>query len=269
MTPGELVRRAGIDRGEAETLLGHVLKVDRAWLFAHADEWVCEAAALKFQHLVEARRKGEHLAYLLRYRDFWTLRLSVNQHVMIPRRETEHLVEWAIECIDAGATRILDLGTGSGAIALACKAERPATEVWGIDSSKDALACAEANGRSLGLDVRWVVSNWFGALPTAEWDLLISNPPYIAANDVHLTQGDLRAEPSSALVGGATGLEAIERITEEAPPFLTMGGWLLFEHGYDQSLTVQAALRARGFANIATRSDWSGLARLTGGQWWN
>ena len=264
----DLLLSAGIDRGEAATLLGHVLEVDRTWLYAHSEQITSNASAERFEKLVQARKAGEPLAYLLGYRDFWSLRLSVNPNVLIPRRETEHLVEWAIECIDAGAQRILDLGTGSGAIALACKAERPATEVWAVDSSPEALTCAAANGQSLGLDVEWVLSDWFAALPKEKWDLLISNPPYVAAGDEHLAHGDLRAEPSCALIGGPTGFECIERIVEAAPDFLSNGGWLLLEHGFDQAPTVSAMMSSTGFDGVGTRQDWSGQARLTGGQWW-
>lgn len=264
----DLLLSAGIDQGEAAILLGHVLEVDRTWLFAHSEEIMSNASAERFEKLVQARKSGEPLSYLLGYRDFWNLRLGVNPNVLIPRRETEHLVEWAIECVDAGAQRILDLGTGSGAIALACKAERPATEVWAVDSSREALTCAAANGQSLGLDVKWVLSDWFAALPEGRWDLLISNPPYVAADDEHLAQGDLRAEPSCALIGGPTGLECIEHIVGAAPDFLSNGGWLLFEHGFDQAPIVSTMMSSTGFDRVGTRKDWSGQARLTGGRWW-
>ena len=151
MTVRELIASAHIDRGEAETLLATVLGVDRGWLFAHGDDSIEKAAIDRFNALTHARRAGEPLAYLLGYCDFWTVRLQVNQHVLIPRRETEHLVEWAIEQIDAGASSVLDMGTGSGAIALSCKASRPAVAVSGVDSSPCALDCARENAIALGL----------------------------------------------------------------------------------------------------------------------
>ena len=267
MTIRELLQQSPIDRAETEVLLTHILEVDRAWLFAHDDDRVDDAALNTFESLVAARRGGEPLAYLVGYRDFRTLRLSVNQHVLIPRRETEHLVEWAIECIDAGAQQVLDLGTGSGAVALACKFERPAVELSAVDISVDALDCAKANARSLGLQVAWFHSDWFAQLPEACWDLVVSNPPYIAATDAHLKQGDLPAEPDGALVGGHTGLEATQHIVEHTPHYLEPGGWLLLEHGFDQADAVAQCLRDRGFKHIETRQDWSGHARMTGGQW--
>lgn len=269
MTVRELLQQSCIDRAETELLLTHILDVERAWLFAHDDDTVDDAVLNAFERLVEARRGGEPLAYLIGYRDFRTLRLRVNHHVLIPRRETEHLVEWAIECIDAGAQRVLDLGTGSGAVALACKSERPAAELTALDSSVGALECAKANARSLGLQVEWFQSDWFAQLPAALWDLVVSNPPYIAAADAHLRQGDLPAEPDSALVGGHTGLEAIQHIVDYTPNYLVQGGWLLLEHGFDQAAAVAQCLRGRGFKHIETRQDWSGHARMTGGQWPN
>ena len=195
MTPRELLQQVDIDRSEAELLLAGLLEVDRGWLIAHADEALDEQRVDLFLTHANARASGEPLAYVLGYRDFWTLRLAVNQHVLIPRRETEHLVEWAIECIDSGAHTALDLGTGSGAIALACKSERPATQVTGVDLSSEALLCAKKNSRSLDLDVEWRLGDWFQAVPGMRWDVIMSNPPYIAADDVHLTEAICRQNP--------------------------------------------------------------------------
>lgn len=267
MTVRELIASAHIDRGEAETLLATVLGVDRGWLFAHGDDSIEKAAIDRFNALTHARRAGEPLAYLLGYCDFWTVRLQVNQHVLIPRRETEHLVEWALEQIDAGASRVLDMGTGSGAIALSCKASRPAAQVSGLDSSPHALDCARENAIALGLEVDWLLSDWFSALSSRTWQLIIANPPYIAADDPHLLQGDLPAEPASALIGGATGMESLQHIIQHARDHLSDGGWLLLEHGFDQASAVRAALQEHGFCAVTTRADWSGHERLTGGQW--
>jgi len=267
MTVRELLRQARIDRVEAEILLADILEVERAWLFAHGEDLVAEPALTLFTDHAEARQSGEPLAYVLGYRDFRSLRLGVNRHVLIPRRETEHLVEWAIERIDAGASRVLDLGTGSGAIALACKSERPDTMLTAIDCSVEALACAEVNARSLGVQVEWLESQWFEQLGGAHWDVVVSNPPYISASDAYLKQGDLPAEPDSALIGGQTGLESIEHIVEHAPDCLVSGGWLLLEHGFDQADAVTACMQYRGFLHLSTRRDWSGQPRMTGGQW--
>ena len=177
MTVRELIQQARIDRVEAEILLADVLGVERAWLFAHGEDPVAEPALNLFTDHANARHDGEPLAYVLGYRDFRSLRLGVNRHVLIPRRETEHLVEWAIECIDTGAKRVLDLGTGSGAIALACKVERPDAMLTAIDCSVEALACAKANARSLGVQVEWLESHWFEQLGVAQWDLVVANPP--------------------------------------------------------------------------------------------
>lgn len=267
MTVRELIQQARIDRVEAEILLADVLGVERAWLFAHGEDPVAEPALNLFTDHANARHDGAPLAYVLGYRDFRSLRLGVNRHVLIPRRETEHLVEWAIECIDTGAKRVLDLGTGSGAIALACKVERPDAMLTAIDCSVEALACAKANARSLGVQVEWLESHWFEQLGVAQWDLVVANPPYISASDAHLLQGDLPAEPDSALVGGQTGLESIEHIVEHTPDHLVPGGWLLLEHGFDQADAVIACMQDRGFQHICSRRDWSGQPRMTGGQW--
>ena len=263
----ELIQQARIDRVEAEILLADVLEVERGWLFAHGEDPVVEPALTLFIDHAKARQTGEPLAYVLGYRDFRSLRLGVNRHVLIPRRETEHLVEWAIERIDAGARRVLDLGTGSGAIALACKSERPDAMLTAIDCSAEALVCAEANARSLDVQVEWLKSHWFEQLGGAQWDLVVSNPPYISASDAHLKQGDLPAEPDSALIGGQTGLESIEHIVEHAPEYLVSGGWLLFEHGFDQADAVTACMQDRGFQQITSRRDWSSQPRMTGAQW--
>jgi release factor glutamine methyltransferase len=267
MTVRELIQQSRIDRVEAEILLADILEVERAWLFAHGEDLVAEPALTLFANHAQARQDGEPLAYLLGYRDFRSLRLGVNRHVLIPRRETEHLVEWAIECVDAGARQVLDLGTGSGAIALACKSERPEAMVTAIDCSVEALACAKANARSLGVQVEWFESNWFERLGVAQWDLVVSNPPYISASDAHLEQGDLPAEPDGALIGGQSGFESIEHIVEQTPDYLVSGGWLLLEHGFDQADAVAARMQDRGFRQVSSRRDWSGQPRMTGGQW--
>ena len=269
MTARELLEQAPIERYEAEVLLAHILGVDRSWLFSHGDERLASDDEQAFMAHARARASGEPLAYLMGYRDFWSLRLIVDQHVLIPRRETEHLVEWALECLDTGEQKVLDLGTGSGAIALACKSERSDLSITGVDQSEQALACARRNSEALGLEVCWKQGSWFEPVEAGGWDLVVSNPPYIAANDVHLGQGDLPAEPSGALVGGKTGLEMLEHIVTEAPPYLRASGWLLLEHGFDQGEPVRALLTDRGFSHVATREDYSGQPRISGGQWLN
>ena len=269
MTPKELLARAPIEQYEAEVLLAHILGVQRSWLLSHGDEGLSSEDEHAFMTHARARASGEPLAYLMGYRDFWSLRLIVDQHVLIPRRETEHLVEWALECLDAGDQKVLDLGTGSGAIALACKSERPELSVTGTDQSEEALACARRNSEALGLEVRWKRGSWFEPVDARDWDMVVSNPPYIAASDEHLVQGDLPSEPESALIGGETGLEMLEHIVTEAPGHLRPYGWLLLEHGFDQGEEVRTLLTERGFSNVATRADWSGQPRVSGGQWQN
>lgn len=269
MTVTDLLRGVPIARQEAEVLLASVLDVERAWLFAHADEQLDEARVDCFREGVAARAAGKPLAYLLGYRDFWTLRLRVNSDVLIPRRETEHLVEWADECMRNGARRVLDLGTGSGAVALSCKAEHPTAEVCAVDLSSEALACARANGQALDLSVDWREGDWFEAVRGTRWQLILSNPPYIAANDPHLEEGDLPAEPRRALIAGKTGLESLAHIIGTTPDFIEPGGWLLLEHGFDQAEAVRETLSVTGFTHVSTRRDWSGQERITGGQWLN
>jgi len=267
MMVSDLIHDATIDRQDAEVLLANILDVERAWIYAHGDAQVQPTDIQRFRTGVAALISGKPLAYLLGYRDFWTLRLRVTPDVLIPRRETEHLVEWASECIGDGALRVLDLGTGSGAVALACKSEHSEAEVCGVDLSSQALACARANGRDLALSVDWREGDWFDAVPGERWQLILSNPPYIAAEDPHLYAGDLPAEPVTALVAGKTGLESLKQIIERAPEFISRGGWLLLEHGFDQAAAVRESLADRGFTTVSTRLDWSGQERITGGQW--
>ena len=237
-----------------------------ARLIAHAGDPVCQLKAREFMKKARARMQGEPLSYLLGYRDFWTLRLMVNPHVLIPRRETEHLVEWALERIDRSALRVLDLGTGSGAVALACKSARPEIQMCGTDISEDALRCARLNAEQLALDVDWRCGCWFEPVRGERWDLVVSNPPYIAEADAHLSEGDLPAEPRTALVGGATGLEALQEIICLTPNALSPRGWLLLSMATIRPNLSPACWDA-GFSDVSTRSDWSGQPRITGGQW--
>ena len=269
MTVSDLIHDVTINRQDAEVLLASILDVERAWIYAHGDAAVQPAHVQRFKAGVAALISGEPLAYLLGYCDFWTLRLRVNSDVLIPRRETEHLVEWASQCIRRGALRVLDLGTGSGAVALACKAEHPEAEVCGVDLSPQALACARTNGQDLALNIDWREGDWFDAVCGERWQLILSNPPYIADNDPHLDAGDLPAEPATALIAGKTGFESLEQIMRRAPEFIEPGGWLLLEHGFDQATAVREALAGKGFTTVSTRCDWSGHERITGGQWLN
>lgn len=255
-------------RIDADCLLQHVLGKDRAWLRVHADDALDPALARRFEALLQRRLAGEPVAYLAGERGFWSLDLQVTAATLIPRPDTETLVEWALELLPAGtAARVLDLGTGSGAIALALKHSRPACTVFAVDASPAALAVARANARRLALDVEFRESDWFAAVAGERFDVLLSNPPYIAPGDPHLEQGDLRFEPRSALVAGEGGLQDLRRIAEAAPAHLSAGGWLLLEHGNEQGPAVRELLHRQGFADIATRRDLGGQERITGGRW--
>lgn len=262
-TPGDIE-----SRHEAEILLARALDTERAWLFAHADHVPDAQAETRFRALMEARRRGEPIAYLLGQRGFWTLDLKVSRDVLIPRAETELLVELALERIPLDASfSVADLGTGSGAVALAIASERPATRVLATDRSLAALEVARSNAADLGIDnVEFAQGDWCAALGGRVFDLIVSNPPYIAADDVHLAQGDLRFEPCSALASGADGLDAIRAIVEAAPMHLRPSAWLLFEHGYDQGERARAILEQHGFLRIETWRDIAGNDRISGGQ---
>lgn len=254
-------------RHEAEILLGHVLQRERAWLFTHADFVPDKAEVDKYNELMEERQRGEPIAYLVGHRGFWTLDLLVTPDVLIPRAETELLVELALARIPLGVEfRIADLGTGSGAIALAIAGDRPHARVLATDASRAALAVATANAKRLGIDnVEFAEGDWCAALGSRTFDMIVSNPPYIAAADAHLGQGDLRFEPPAALASGADGLDAIRQIIDAAPRHLAGGGWLLLEHGYDQGAAVRDLLEQHGFEATQTWQDLADHDRISGG----
>lgn len=266
-------RERGVERLDAHLLLSHVLGQSRAWLLAHGDDRLSDAQAAAFETLVERRADGEPFAYLVGQREFHGLSLAVTDAVLVPRPDTETLVEWALELLagplgQAGQPAVLDLGTGSGAIALAIKHACARAQVWAGERSADALAVARANAQRLALEVRFAHGDWWDALAGAAgvpaFDLVVSNPPYIAADDPHLAA--LVHEPRSALVAGDEGLADIRRIAEGAAGRLRAGGWLLFEHGWQQAPAVQAILQRNGFGEVSTRVDLEGRARCTGGR---
>ncbi len=238
-------------------LLGHVLQRDSTWLYAHGDDELSAEESARFDALISERVRGVPVAYLIGSRGFWSMDLAVSSDVLIPRPETELLVELGLQRIPADAdTNIADLGTGSGAIALALATERPGARVIACDASAAALAVARANAQRLGLaNVRFAQGDWFAAVGDARFSLIASNPPYIAVGDAHLGRGDLRYEPALALSSGADGLDAIRKIISDASNHLLDGGWLLLEHGWDQGEAVRALLNAAGFAEVATHRD--------------
>jgi len=256
------------ERVDAELLLEHALGRPRSWLFAHADEPMPAAGQAAFAALVRRRAAGEPVAYILGRRGFWSLDLEVGADTLIPRVETELLVELALRHVPPdGAARIADLGTGSGAVALALARERPRAHVVALDLSAGALAVARRNGRRLGLgNVALVRGDWLQALLPRRFDLIVANPPYIEAGDPHLRRGDLRFEPLAALASGDDGLQAIRRIVAGAASRLVPGGWLLFEHGAAQGTAARALLDAAGYVEVATMQDLEHRDRVSAGR---
>ena len=261
-------RAAGLDRIDAHALLGALLGRPRSWLIAHDDAPLDPAQAARFADWCRQRADGVPVAYLVGEREFHGLALQVTPDVLVPRPDTETLVDWAL-ALRPGlgeAPQVIDLGTGSGAIALAIAHRWPAARVTATDRSAAALAVARANARRWGLPVAWAEGDWWQAVaPSARFALVLSNPPYIAGDDPHLDA--LRHEPRGALTPEGDGLQALRDIVAGAPAHLQPGGWLLLEHGHDQAAAVQALLQAAGFADIATRHDLGGQPRCTGGRW--
>lgn len=256
---------SGLVPFEAKVLLAHVLDRDRAWIAAHAGSGITAEQAKTFDALARRRRDGEPVAYLAGRREFHDLDLLITSDVLIPRPETELLVERALGEITPDQTaRVLDLGTGSGAVALAIAKQRPQASVLGVDVSRAAVLLATRNAARLDIgNASFVESDWFAAVHGQRFDLIVSNPPYVAANDPHLTEGDLRFEPSGALLGGADGLSAIRAIVSAAAAHLTPSGSLMMEHGYDQAAAVRQLLVDAGFVDIAAARDLAGILRVT------
>lgn len=254
-------------RLEAELLLAHVLQKNRSYLFAHDDEKINDIHYASYLQLITQRSQGVPIAYLTGTRDFWSLTLKVNAHTLIPRHETERLVELALELVpDQQDTQILDLGTGSGAIALALAKERPHWKITACDYSEKALEIAKENAHNLGItNVSFYHSNWFEALPKIQYQAIVSNPPYIAENDLHLTQGDLRFEPLNALASSQEGLADLQYIINHSYNYLLPNGLLLLEHGYDQKTQVRAILNKIGYRSIHCWQDILGHDRVSGG----
>ncbi|HEV8689416.1 MAG TPA: peptide chain release factor N(5)-glutamine methyltransferase [Ideonella sp.] len=261
---------AGVDRLDAQLLLGHVLGHGRAWLISHDGDPLDADDVSRYAALWARRATGEPLAYLVGEKEFHGLALSVSPAVLVPRPDTETLVDWALDLLTGELsgrlpTRVVDLGTGSGAIALAVKNRHPRAAVCASDVSEAALAVARGNAGRLGLAVAFHAGSWWTPLAGRRFDLALSNPPYIAGADPHLAA--LQHEPALALTPGGDGLDAIRHIVAEAALHLTDGAWLLLEHGWDQAEAVAALLRAAGFEAISTRQDLAGQARCTGGRW--
>ena len=259
----------GLTRLDAQMLLLHACQLpihDRAWLLAHGDEVLSFETQARYLDFLQRRARLEPLAYITGVKEFFGLQLHIDQRVLDPRPETETLVEWALTCVaDTSKPRIADLGTGSGAIALAIKHSRPDALVTAVDASADAIAVATANALRLGLEIATYVGNWCAPLSYQSFDLIVSNPPYVAEGDAHLAQ--LTHEPISALVAGKDGLSDLRQIVTQATHHLKPGAWLLLEHGFDQAQAMQDILANQGFVSVQSRPDLAGILRCTGGQW--
>lgn len=266
----ELADVSDSPRLDLELLLAHLLERDRTWLYTWPEASLSTEQLAEFERLLARRANGEPIAHLTGRRDFWTLSLQVNSSTLIPRPDTERLLELALErCQVEPGARALDLGTGTGALALAFASERPVWQVTGLDCSPEAVALAERNRTQLGIaNARFLQSDWFDRLPTgAHFELVMANPPYIDPDDPHLNEGDVRFEPRSALVAQNQGLADIEHIARQAPAFLAPGGWLLLEHGWQQADAVRGTLRDRGFESVASYRDLGDRERVTLGRW--
>ncbi len=252
-------------RFDVELLLCHCLNKPRSFLFTYPEKTVSNNQYQLFQQLLERRCTGEPLAYLIGYRDFWSLRLKVTKDTLIPRPETELLIETCLALLpNDKAISIVDLGTGSGAIALALASEYSKAKVLAVDISNKALAVAQENAANHAINnVEFLQSNWFSEIPHQQFDLIISNPPYIEAHDPHLQRGDVRYEPLLALQSGQTGFDDIEKIISQSSKYLKQEAWLMFEHGYQQAKQSRRLLRQAGFKQVHSRLDLAGHERIT------
>lgn len=254
-------------RLETRVLAKHGLGVTRAWLVAHGGDTLEPGAVARLDALVGRRASGEPVAYILGEREFYGRSFRVDPATLIPRPETEHLIDAALARLPSGRpARVLDLGTGSGCVAITLKLERPELTLAAVDISAAALAVARANGQHLAAAVEWLQGDLFAPLQGRLFDLIVSNPPYVAAADRHLGQGDCRFEPGSALRAGADGLDVIRRLIRHSPAYLEAGGWLLLEHGWDQGEAVGRLLTEAGFSEVFMARDLAGQPRVGGGR---
>ena len=251
---------------DAEILLGHALGKDRTYLFTWPEKTLSENESNQFQVLLDKRLAGHPIAHITATREFWELALKVTADTLIPRPDTETLVAAVLELPLADNATVLDMGTGTGAIALALKSERATWQISALDQSPKALAVAQENAHNLNLTIQLLQSDWFSALNSQKFDCIVSNPPYIEEQDPHLSQGDVRFEPLSALTSGPDGLDDIRFIIKNSVYYLQPKGWLLFEHGYNQSKAIQSLLAQNGFENIKTIKDFGDNDRVTLGQ---
>jgi len=266
-TIGSLLRESGLPGAEAGLLLRTLLGRERAHLIAHAEEAIDSSDARSARDWFARRRAGEPVAYIAGRREFYGVALRVTRDVLIPRPETELLVDLALERIPQAPARVLELGTGSGAVAVALAKERPGLEIIATDISEAALAIAQGNARDHEVAIDFVRTDWLEALGPERFDLIVSNPPYVAAGDAHLEQGDVRFEPRLALAGGEDGLDCIRKIAAGARNRFRSGGWLLLEHGYDQKDRCVELLLELGYADVGDFQDLAGWPRICAGRW--
>ena len=263
-----LLSQSPTARLDAEILLGHVLAKPSSYLFTWPDKMLEQQSYRDFNALITRRAQGEPIAYIVGYRDFWTLRLKVSPATLIPRPDTELLVELALEKLSKtnldSDVRVLDLGTGTGAIALSLAFEHKNIRVLGVDLHHEAISLAAENSQSLAIEnATFVQSNWFDAVQNQIFSLIVSNPPYIDSQDPHLQRGDVRFEPNSALISDLNGLADIQHICQQSVQHLVPGGALLIEHGFEQGQAVRTFFQAAGFVDVITKQDYSGLDRVT------
>ncbi|MBY0378671.1 MAG: peptide chain release factor N(5)-glutamine methyltransferase [Gammaproteobacteria bacterium] len=256
----------GLDSLDAEVLLAHTLQKNRAYLHTWPDKIVVDEQAKLYQHYLARRAQGEPIAYIVGYKEFWSLPIQVTADTLIPRADSESWIHWLLEAYpDIESLRVLDLGTGSGAIALALAHEKPQWSICAVDFSLAALAVAQQNAQHLGLTIEWVHSDWYEAIPGRVFDLILANPPYIAEEEPHWQQGDLRFEPKTALVASDHGLSDLQQIIQQASHHLSAQGRLLIEHGYQQDAAVHALFVAAGFSQVQMHRDYAGQPRWTEG----
>jgi release factor glutamine methyltransferase len=259
---------SGSARLDAEILFCDVMQIRRSRIYSHPEQIVPDEKSALFQSLIEQRRQGHPIAHLTGKKEFWSLELAINEDTLIPRPETELLVETALQMIpDDAEFNILDLGTGSGAIAIAIASERPNSKIVATEINANALSIAKNNAKTHQMkNIQFYLSDWYQNIPLQSFDLIVSNPPYIKQDDEHLSQGDVRFEPEFALVAGADGMQAINIILENTKRYLANNAYLLIEHGYDQKLLVQEAFLGHDFKQVKTFQDLSGRDRMTHGQ---
>ncbi|MCL4405904.1 MAG: peptide chain release factor N(5)-glutamine methyltransferase [Firmicutes bacterium] len=253
-------------RLDAELMLANVMQVSRSYLYAYPEKNINEQVQTQFEKMLQRRLQGEPVAYIVGYQEFWSLLFKVTPHTLIPRPETEGIIEFVLQYVTSEKAIIADLGTGSGAIAIALAYERPAWQIHATDQSEEALLVAKENANTYHLPIHFHLGHWCEVLPPIQFDAIVSNPPYIAEHDFAFSEKTLAFEPKSALVSNEMGFSALKMIIETAYPHLQRGGWLVLEHGFDQAALVQEMMKKRGYSSVSTYRDYAGIERITVGK---